>query len=173
MKIVSLLAIGYATEASRNRYKVKEDWPNFQETITTKLENIGIVSGLLISSTSTMLCSGELRRMTFITTMMSMLASLLSIVFGLLCLWGIVGVHPIRLKSFVENKSFLFWYLYATPSLFGGVAALSFFVAVGSWAWLDLGLSEYGIGGRVLSVVCSAALVINAAICFILGGSTW
>jgi len=141
--------------------------------MTTKLENIGVVSGLLISSSANLLCSGELRRMTYIATVASMLCSLLSIIFGLLCLWALVGVHPIRLKSFVKSRGAIFYYLYATPSLFGGAAALAFFVAIGAWTWLDLELDKYGIGGRVFSLLCSAALVANASICFVLGGSTW
>ncbi|GBE80563.1 hypothetical protein SCP_0302780 [Sparassis crispa] len=171
-RIALLLATGYASRESRTRYEITGDWYRFRSTTTKKLENIGIVSGLLLSSSTSLLSSGDLRRMTYIATIGSMACSLLSIIFGLLCLWSLVGVDPTRLKSLSRNSA-LFYYLYATPSLFGGTAALSFFVAVGSWTWLDLGHSHYGSGGKVLSICCSAALVFNAALCFILGGSTW
>jgi hypothetical protein len=64
----------------------------------------------------------------------------------------------------------LFYYLQATPSLFGGGSALAFFVAVGAWTWLE---TDYGWGPKVVSVILGAALIGSAALCFVLGGTSW
>lgn len=64
----------------------------------------------------------------------------------------------------------LFYYLNSTPSLFGGASALSFFVAVGSWVWLE---QDQGVVARVLVILLSAALMGNAGACFVLGATRW
>ena len=66
----------------------------------------------------------------------------------------------------------LFYYLCGTASLFGGASALAFFVAVGSWTWLDDAAAGYGWGGKICSIILGSVLLINAGICFFLGAST-
>ncbi|KAH7320384.1 hypothetical protein B0J17DRAFT_685528 [Rhizoctonia solani] len=105
--------------------------------------------------------------MTYVTCLASIYMSLLSIIFGLLCLWSIVGVHPPRLKELSE-QTYLFCYLNSTPSLFGGMSALTFFVAVGTWVWLE---TDQGIAARVLVILMSVAFLGNAGVCFILGAA--
>ena len=66
----------------------------------------------------------------------------------------------------------LFYYLCGSACLFGGASALAFFVAVGSWTWLDDGAAGYGWGGRMCSITLGSVLMINAGVCFFLGAST-
>ncbi|CUA75713.1 hypothetical protein RSOLAG22IIIB_11949 [Rhizoctonia solani] len=145
------------------------DWGRFRKVLMVKLQNIGVVSGLLLASSVNLLCMGPTRRMTYVTCLASIYMSLLSIIFGLLCLWSIVGVHPSRLKE-LSKQTYLFYYLNSTPSLFGGMSALTFFVAVGAWVWLE---TDQGIGARVLVVLMGAALMGNAGVCFVLGATHW
>ncbi|KAG8723939.1 hypothetical protein FRC09_001048 [Ceratobasidium sp. 395] len=93
----------------------------------------------------------------------------MSIIFGLLCLWSIIGVHPSRLRE-LSKQTILFYYLNSTPSLFGGASALAFFVAVGAWVWLE---TDQGIVSRVLVILLGAALMGNAFACFVLGAADW
>ena len=66
----------------------------------------------------------------------------------------------------------LFYYLCGIPSLFGGASALAFFVAVGSWTWLDDVAAGHGWGGKIGSIILGSILLINAGACFVLGAST-
>jgi len=131
-----------------------------------KIENVTIVSGLLLASSCNLLIAGELRRMTHAAVSGSMFGSILSIIFGLLC--RIQITHPQELECVVK-RTYLFYYLYATPSLFGGAAALAFFVAVCAFTWLEESTAGYGWEARAAAVILSGALVGNAAICFVLG----
>lgn len=169
IRIARLLTAGHATEASQRRLERRADWVRFHKVLMMKLQNIGVVSGLLLAANTNLLCMGPTRRMTYVTCLASIYMSLMSIVFGLLCLWSIVGVHPSRLKE-LSAQTHLFYYLNSTPSLFGGAAALTFFVAVGAWVWLE---TDQGIAARVLVVLLSAALMGNAGACFVLGASHW
>ena len=130
--------------------------------------------------------------MTYASCIGSITLSLLSIVFGLLCLWSLIGVHPTRLKVhtrlatcvghtlmllqfrqyLVGKNALLFYYLHATPSMFGASSAGAFFVAVGAWTWLDMGIEMTGWAGRVFAILISVALVGNACLCFVVGAST-
>ena len=65
----------------------------------------------------------------------------------------------------------LFYYLCGTACLFGGASALAFFVAVGSWTWLDNAGAGYGWGGKVASISLGSVLMINAGICLFLGAT--
>ncbi|CEL57043.1 hypothetical protein RSOLAG1IB_08296 [Rhizoctonia solani AG-1 IB] len=168
-RVVLLLTTGYATEEEQRRLEKNADWTKFRKVLMIKLQNIGVVSGLLLAANTNLLCMGPTRRMTYVTCLASIYMSLLSIVFGVLCLWSIVGVHASRLKE-LSKQTFLFYYLNATPSLFGGAAALAFFVAVGAWVWLE---TDQGVISRVLVVLLSAALMGNAAACFALGMVHW
>jgi len=67
------------------------------------------------------------------------------------------------------KRAHLFYYLYATPSLYGGAAALTFFVAVCAFTWLEESTAGYGWEAKVAAVILSGALVGNAVICFVLG----
>lgn len=58
-----------------------------------------------------------------------------------------------------------------TPSLFGGGSALAFFVAVGSWVWLDTVNQDRNRIGKVCAVVLGGVLTFNTCVCFYLGGS--
>jgi len=78
--------------------------------------------------------------------------------------------NSLHSHQFLVQDTHLFYYLYATPSLFGGAAALAFFAAVGAWTWLE---TDYGWAGKVASIVLSTVLMGNAFLCFILGASTW
>ncbi|KAF8894604.1 hypothetical protein BD779DRAFT_851734 [Infundibulicybe gibba] len=100
---------------------------------------------------------------------MSILTSLLSIVFTLLSL-SVLGVQPTRLKKLVRHPT-LFYYLCGTPSLFGGASALAFFLAVGSWTWLDEPAASRGWGPKAGALLLGVALVCNSSICLFLGAS--
>ncbi|CAE6475532.1 unnamed protein product [Rhizoctonia solani] len=169
LRIVLLLTSGYSTASSQRRLEKREDWGRFRKVLMIKLQNIGVVSGLLLASSVNLLCMGPTRRMTYVTCLASVYMSMLSIIFGLLCLWSIVGVHPSRLKELSE-QTYLFYYLNSTPSLFGGMSALAFFVAVGAWVWLE---TDQGIAARILVVLMGAALMGNAGACFVLGAVHW
>ncbi|CEL57045.1 hypothetical protein RSOLAG1IB_08298 [Rhizoctonia solani AG-1 IB] len=169
LRIVLLLTSGYSTASSQRRLEKQADWGRFRKVLMIKLQNIGVVSGLLLASNVNLLCIGPTRRMTYVTCLASIYMSLLSIIFGLLCLWSIVGVHPSRLKE-LSKQTYLFYYLNSTPSLFGGMSALAFFVAVGAWVWLE---TDQGIAARILVVLLGAALIGNAAVCFVLGAVHW
>lgn len=128
--------------------------------------------------------------MTHIATMVSIYGSIISIVSGILCTWLLVGSHATNLKVSIMLYNFvcyrcslsyrrvqhllrhrlIFYYLYATPSLFGGASALTFFVAVGSWTWLDQAVNDGAWAGRIFAVLLSATLMANAGCCFVLGG---
>lgn len=145
----------------------------------------------MYSADSNFLVSGDLRRMTHAAVSASMFLSLLSIIFGCFSLWSLD--HPTRLKvcprlpfpltfyiliqtikhiQVLVRHDNLFYYLCGTASLFGGASALAFFVAVGSWTWLDDAAAGYGWGGRISSICLGSVLLINAGVCFILGAST-
>ncbi|CAE6475524.1 unnamed protein product [Rhizoctonia solani] len=168
-RIALLLTTGYPTEDEQRRLERVADWTKFRKVLMIKLQNIGVVSGLLLTANTNLLCMGPTRRITYVTCLASIYMSLLSIVFGILCLWSIVGVHASRLKE-LSRQTFLFYYLNATPCLFGGASALAFFVAVGAWVWLE---TDRGIVARILVVLLSAALMGNAGACFALGIVHW
>jgi len=143
-----------------------------------------LTSGCYSADTS-LLVSGDLRRMTHAAVSASMFWSLLSIIFGCFCLWLLD--HPTRLKvcpieiyflirsiniQVLVRHPTLFYYLCGTPSLLGGASALAFFVAIGSWTWLDDAAAERGWGGKICSIGLGSVLVINAGVCFYLGAST-
>ncbi|KAJ1301773.1 hypothetical protein OPQ81_009002 [Rhizoctonia solani] len=169
LRILLLLASGYSSMSSQRRLERQADWVRFRKVLMIKLQNIGVVSGLLLASSVNLLCVGPTRRMTYVTCLASIYMSLLSIIFGLLCLWSIVGVHPSRLKE-LSKQTYLFYYLNSTPSIFGGMSALAFFVAVGAWVWLE---TDQGIVARVLVVLLGTALLGNAGACFVLGAVHW
>ena len=138
----------------------------------------------MYSADANFLVSGDLRRMTHAALSASIFTSLLSIIFGCFCLWLIV--HPTRLKvcppdihvllqsiniQVLVRHGNLFYYLCGTACLFGGASALAFFVAVGSWTWLDDAASGYGWGGKISSIMLGSVLLINAGVCFFLGAS--
>ncbi|KAF8598018.1 hypothetical protein BDV93DRAFT_610060 [Ceratobasidium sp. AG-I] len=168
-RIARLLTAGYATEGSQRRLEKQADWVRFRKVLMIKLQNIGVVSGLLLAANTNLLCMGPIRRMTYVTCLASIYMSLMSIIFGMLCLWSIVGVQAARLKE-LSTQTTLFYYLNSTPSLFGGASALAFFVAVGAWVWLE---QDQGVVARVLVVLLGAALMGNAGACFILGATNW
>ncbi|CEL57044.1 hypothetical protein RSOLAG1IB_08297 [Rhizoctonia solani AG-1 IB] len=169
LRVALLLTSGYATASSQRRLEKQADWVRFRKVLMVKLQNIGVVSGLLLASGVNLLCMGPTRRMTYVACLSSVYMSLLSIVFGLMCLWSIVGVHPSRLKD-LSKQTYLFYYLNSTPSLFGGMSALAFFVAVGAWVWFE---TDQGTTARVLVVLLSTALMGNAVACFVLGAVHW
>jgi len=107
--------------------------------------------------------------MTHAAVLASMFSSLLSIIYGSFCLWLLA--YPTRLKVLVRH-GILFYYLCGSASLFGGGSALAFFVAVGSWTWLDNAAAGYGWGGKIGSIGLGSVLLINAGVCFVLGCST-
>jgi len=133
------------------------------------MQNIAVVAGLLLSANVNLISNGPLHRLTYSTVVISICASLMSILFGLVCLWSVVGQTPSRLKKLTRHNH-LFQYLYSTPSLGGAGAALAFFVAIGAWVFLDL---DQGWKTRTSVLLLSAALICNASMCFVLGGSTW
>ena len=109
-----------------------------------------------------------------------MFGSILSIIFGLLCRipnsqW--LKVHFFALLDptsyislqFLAKRTYLFYYLYATPSLCGGAAALAFFVAVCAFTWLEESTARYGWEARAAAIILSGVLIGNATICFVLG----
>ncbi|THH11331.1 hypothetical protein EW145_g726 [Phellinidium pouzarii] len=120
---------------------------------------------LSVSSSCNLLIAGDLRRMTHASVAASMFASILSIVFGLLCR---VNITPARLQFLVNRKN-LFYFLYATPSLWGGGAALAFFVAICAYTWLEESTTQYGWEAKAAAIVMSCALIGNADACFFLG----
>ncbi|KAH8108871.1 hypothetical protein DFH11DRAFT_1630903 [Phellopilus nigrolimitatus] len=164
-RIPKLLMLGYPSEESQRRYELESDWSRLYTILMFKIENIGIVSGLLLASSCNLLIAGDLRRMTHASVSASMYGSILSIVFGLLCR---INITPGRLQ-FLVGRTRLFYYLYATPSLWGGGAALAFFVAICSFTWLEESTAKYGWEAKISAVVLSAALIGNAVACFVLG----
>jgi len=169
-RIPRLLFLGYSTKELQRQYESQKDWTRFHAVMLRKLENIAIVSGLLLVANVAFLVAQPSARMTYASVAASVYLSLLSLFFDLMCVWPLVGSHPTRLEYLVRNSS-LFYYLYGTPSLFGGASALSFFVAVGSWTWLDEQTGQFGWGGKVCSVILASALMFNVGICFYLGAS--
>ncbi|KAI5118397.1 hypothetical protein M0805_007531 [Coniferiporia weirii] len=166
-RIPKLLMLGYPSEEAQRKYELRRDWARMHTILMSKIENIGIVSGLLLASGCNLLVAGDLRRMTFITIAASMFASILSIIFGLLCK---INITPARLR-FLVKRPHLFYFLYATPSLWGGGAALAFFVAICAYTWLEESTAQYGWEAKASAVVLSCALIGNAIACFILGAS--
>jgi len=170
VRIARLLTFGYQDDKVwTERYLKQADWESFHSVLNQKIQNIVVVSGLLLSASVNLLCTGPLHRMTYTTVIASICGSLMSIIFGLICMWSLVGQKPARLKK-LTRRSGLFQYLYSSPSLFGGGAALAFFVAIGAWVWLDL---DSSLTTRILVILLSAALLANAGACFVLGGTTW
>ncbi|QRV83121.1 hypothetical protein RhiJN_11137 [Ceratobasidium sp. AG-Ba] len=168
-KIARLLTAGYATEDAQRRLEKQSDWGRFRKVLMIKLQNIGVVSETATRANTNLICMGPTRRMTYVSCLASIYMSLMSIIFGLLCLWSIIGVHPSRLRE-LSKQTILFYYLNSTPSLFGGASALAFFVAVGAWVWLE---TDQGIFTKILVVLLSAALMGNAGACFVLGAVNW
>ncbi|KAI5118395.1 hypothetical protein M0805_007529 [Coniferiporia weirii] len=166
-RIPKLLMLGYASEESRRKYEHGRDWARMYTILMSKIDNIGIVSGLLLASSCNLLIAGDLRRMTYTTIVASVLASILSIIFGLLCK---INLTPARLR-FLVRRPRLFYFLYATPSLWGGGAALAFFVAICAYTWLEESTAQYGWEAKASAVILSCALIGNAVVCFILGAS--
>ncbi|KAL5492111.1 hypothetical protein ACEPAI_3558 [Sanghuangporus weigelae] len=97
-----------------------------------------------------------------------MFGSVLSIIFGILCKNNITKG---RLEDFAKYP-LLFYLLLATPSIWGGGAALAFFVAVCSFTWLEESTARYGWEAKTASVLLSALLMANSFACFILGTDT-
>jgi hypothetical protein len=60
-------------------------------------------------------------------------------------------IQSINIQALVPHTT-LFYYLWGTPSLLGGASALAFFVAIGSWTWLDNVAAEHGWGGKICSI---------------------
>jgi len=168
-RIPRLLLVGYATEERQRRYERQEDWVRLQEILKSKVENVVIVSGLVLGADANFLVSGDLRRMTYAAVSASMFLGLLSIIFGCFSLWSLA--HPTRLKVLVRYGR-LFYYLCGTASLFGSASAVTFFLAVGSWTWLDEAAAVYGWGGKISSIGLGFVLAINSGVCFFLGAST-
>ncbi|KAH7320383.1 hypothetical protein B0J17DRAFT_773048 [Rhizoctonia solani] len=49
MRIVLLFTSGYATAPSQRRLEKRADWTRFRKVLMMKLQNIGVVSGLLLA----------------------------------------------------------------------------------------------------------------------------
>ncbi|CAE6503717.1 unnamed protein product [Rhizoctonia solani] len=49
LRIVLLLTSGYATASSQRRLEKQADWARFRKVLMVKLQNIGVVSGLLLA----------------------------------------------------------------------------------------------------------------------------
>ncbi|KAJ3571891.1 hypothetical protein NP233_g3462 [Leucocoprinus birnbaumii] len=171
-RIGRLLLIGYASEETQRSYEAHRHWEQLHTSLLRKIENIGVVSGLLLASNANLLVSsnGDLRRMTYISVGASILAAIISLILDLLCLWALIGMHPSRLQL-LTKRSLLFYYLCGTPSVFGGASALSFFVAVGSWVWLDAVNQDRNGVARFCAVALGAILMLNTCVCFYLGSS--
>ncbi|KAG9017832.1 hypothetical protein FRB95_011320 [Tulasnella sp. JGI-2019a] len=169
-RIARLLTLGsQENRVWTERYLNHSNWESLHAVLSQKIQNIVVVSGLLLSASVNLLCTGPLHRMTHNTVVASMCASLMSIIFGLLCLWSLVGQKPSELK-YLTRRGLLFQYLYSSPSLWGGGSALAFFVAIGAWVWLDL---QSSLTTRILVILLSAALIANAGVCFVIGGTKW
>ncbi|KAL5492100.1 hypothetical protein ACEPAI_3547 [Sanghuangporus weigelae] len=164
-RIPKLLMLGYASSDTQRRYERQRDWKRMYAVLMFKIENIIIVSGLLLASSCNLLIVGDLRRMTHASVSASIFGSILSIVFGLLCR---INITPARLE-FLVTRTRLFYYLYSTPSLWGGAAALVFFVAVCAFTWLEENTAKYGWEAKVAAVLMSGLLIANAVACFVLG----
>ncbi|KAL5537210.1 hypothetical protein ACEPAF_1033 [Sanghuangporus sanghuang] len=164
-RIPKLLMLGYASSGTQRRYERQRDWKRMYAVLMFKIENITIVSGLLLASSCNLLIVGDLRRMTHASVSASIFGSILSIVFGLLCR---INITPARLE-FLVTRTRLFYYLYSTPSLWGGAAALVFFVAVCAFTWLEENTAKYGWEAKVAAVLMSGLLIANAVACFVLG----
>ncbi|OCB90584.1 hypothetical protein A7U60_g2201 [Sanghuangporus baumii] len=170
LRIPKLLMLGYPTQEDWRKYEKKGDWEQFYKVFMAKIDNINIVSGLLLASTCNLLIAnnGDLRRMTQVSVAASMFGSVLSIIFGILCKNNITQG---RLEDFARYPR-LFYLLLATPSIWGGGAALTFFVAVCSFTWLEESTARYGWEAKTASVLLSALLMANAFACFVLGTDT-
>ncbi|EJD07245.1 uncharacterized protein FOMMEDRAFT_149756 [Fomitiporia mediterranea MF3/22] len=166
-RIPMLLMLGYASQDAQRRYERDRDWKRLYAILMFKIENITIVSGLLLASSSNLLIAGDLRRMTHASVSASIFGSTFSILFGLLCR---INITSGRLE-FLVTRTRLFYYLYSTPSLWGGAAALAFFVAVCAFTWLEESTVQYGWEAKTAAVVLSGMLIVNAVICFVLGAS--
>ncbi|KAL5492112.1 hypothetical protein ACEPAI_3559 [Sanghuangporus weigelae] len=51
LRIPKLLMLGYPTEEAWRKYEKKGDWEQFYKVFMAKIDNINIVSGLLLAST--------------------------------------------------------------------------------------------------------------------------
>ncbi|KAF9451036.1 hypothetical protein P691DRAFT_808879 [Macrolepiota fuliginosa MF-IS2] len=171
-RILRLLIIGYASEGAQFEYENHRHWEQLHATLLRKVENVGVVSGLLLASNANLLISsnGDLRRMTYTSVAASILSAFVSLFLDLLCLWALIGMHPSRLEL-LTKRSMLFYYMCGTPSLFGGASALAFFAAVGSWVWLDSVNEDRNRIAKYCAIALGGILVLNTCVCFYLGGS--
>lgn len=166
--IVGLLTLGYQERGiMQKRYIHRKEWLPFKLTLEKKIQNIVAVSGLVLTANTNVFATIPNSRMAYTSMLASFCGSLISIIFGLLCLW--VLSMPDRLELVVKRDN-LFQILFSVPCVFGGAAALAFFVAVGAWAVLD---QEKSIVIMILVILLSAACLGNAGICFVLGSVEW
>lgn len=166
--IVGLLTLGYQEKGiMKKRYVHGKEWLRLKRTLELKIQNIVVVSGLVLTANVNVLATIPGSKMTYTSMQASFCGSLISVIFGLLCLWTLS--MPDRLQL-VLRRDILFQILFSVPCVFGGAAALAFFVTVGSWAVLDQQRSD---AIMVLVILLSAACLGNAGVCFILGSYDW
>ncbi|KAF5358293.1 hypothetical protein D9756_001583 [Leucocoprinus leucothites] len=112
-RIVRLLLIGYASEEEQLSYETYRHWEQLHDTLLRKVENIGVVSGLLLASNANLLISsnGDLRRMTYASVAASILGAIISLIFDFLCLWALIGMHPSRLQVYHFPSRPIHWIL--------------------------------------------------------------
>lgn len=166
--IVGLLTMGYQAQGiMKQRYVHGKEWLRLKRTLELKIQNIVVVSGLVLTANVNVLATIPGSKMTYTSMQASFCGSLISVIFGLLCLWTLS--MPDRLQL-VLQRDILFQILFSVPCVFGGAAALAFFVTVGSWAVLDQQRSD---AIMILVILLSAACLGNAGICFILGSQDW
>jgi len=171
MRNAALLSVGYASKQAMGKYERTANYKHWQQVLTVKIQNVTTVAGLIMSSTWSMLASGNLGASAYTCAMATIALCLLSIISGLLCLSPLLCAAPKRLEILVKHHPKWFWYLFAGPCGFGGLSALTFFAALTCYSWEARCFPLYGWGGRIVSLLGVGALMVNAGICLFLGGT--
>ncbi|KAG8986142.1 hypothetical protein FRB90_004186, partial [Tulasnella sp. 427] len=86
--IVGLLTLGYQDpRVMQHRYYHRKEWLPFKLALEKKIQNIVVVSGLVLTANVNVLATIPGSKMTYTSMQASFCGSLISVIFGLLCLW--------------------------------------------------------------------------------------
>lgn len=171
-RVFRLVTLGYQeSRIWRERYVdcTEQDWEGFASVLHGRTDCMVFTSGLLLAANVNLLGTGELSEATWTLGLASVCCSLMSIVWGLLCMW--VLRPPTNLRELtLSRRRWAFQLMFSAPSAFCGASTVFFFVAIGTWVLLDV---KRGAGGFVPVLMMVAVLVTNGLACFWLGGVDW
>ncbi|KAK7014088.1 hypothetical protein VNI00_019425 [Paramarasmius palmivorus] len=141
-------------------------WDAFIQGLIRRWQTLGIFTGLLLSATTTMLFSERVSGASYVATLASMCAAIISIAFGTGLSFVFTDVTAEEFKVLADHTLHMV-FLLSIPNLFAMGSMLSLYISITIFAWT---FDQDGVADLLAKIGTTAAGVV---LCALIAYATW